>query len=384
MIKNINLESHIAFLKDNRLIEEIPSPYTFDEFDLFEDAGDARMFGLNGRLNSLCFTPLILECITQVDFYSYAINEERHVNLAFERLCDKIIVVAKEYYRSKSYKQNKLYDLSKAKEVKELCDKIEYFEIGIGVIPLNGKIASMSKWHEDKESYIILIDPNYLDDLVDLKPAIMHELTHLVDLLGSREFVSLYGNDIDDIDSEFLYVFSPKEINARMTEVFYALKEKNYTKEDFQKVLKGLELRVKDFEERRNLAIYYIQTKGNLSSGNAASLPENYWSLVTLFDKMIYHIYRIENMDSDSRNIFVKRIIEISKRHKDTRQKYVLANIPERDLVKDYFSISENTSTERAIKNILTKCNIILKRYIKKLKNIFDDLESASNKGLLL
>lgn len=216
------------------------------------------------------------------------------------------------------------------------------------------------------------------------KPVLLESVLQL-------DYLGLYVSSkykIDDMEANFLYTFSPKEINARTTDLYYTLKEKKYTKEQYREVIDSLEKKIWNFDHRRELASsgYVYDPSRELSAEKDWSLTKNYWSLITLFDRMIYHIYRIENMSPTSQMLFVKKLTSLLSDNKNIRKFFrdSGADIADRVLINDCFGIKEDMSTSKAIKRILEKANIILKKFVSRLRVVLSDLEAGSDDSLVL
>lgn len=387
---DITMSDVIKTFKTIGLTGNVPPGYTFTFYDKIEESVDDEMFGLNGRINSMIAKPTLLESVLQLDYHSFKMNETRHVNLAFERLGDIVIERFIKACRDNEEK-NKIIDISDNDEVAKIQEQYRFFELGLVVTDDPTIEAKIAKYHEDSTSYIISINHRLSKRLDELKSSVMHEMTHLVDMLGSRAYLGLYVSSkykIDDMEANFLYTFSPKEINARTTELYYTLKEKKYTKEQYREVIDSLEKKIWNFDHRRELASsgYVYDPSRELSAEKDWSLSKNYWSLITLFDRMIYHIYRIENMSPTSQMLFVKKLISLMSDNKNIRRLFrdSGADIADRELINDCFGIREDMPTSRAIKRILEKANIILKKFVSRLRVVLSDLEAGSDGSLVL
>ena len=98
-----------------------------------------------------------------------------------------------------------------------------------------------------------------------------------------------------------------------------------------------------------------------------------FWKVITLYDKMVWYLYDLENFDESKKRKFVDMIIKSSEKYKDF---LYMNGIEDTRNVKALFGITEKTSYERSFKKILVKCKIILDSYTYKLKIILSRFES--------
>lgn len=319
-----------AFLIPNRIFED-DNPL-FEKMDFKEDV-------LNSRTkDSIIFENLI------------ALNETKHVLLRIEDLCNDLV---REFYN---------YDLTNLNKTIKLdsdnVDKVEKefnikFDLYISVRTDQRDIAKIYELGDNK--YLIAVPYKVNRQKQEIREAISHELVHLVEksITGIRPSyldVDVSSSNFEFFVDNFLYIYSKQEINARLTELYFALQ--NASSEEIESVSQELEKKSEDFKLRSEQCFDYVNQED--LSNTEAKLTKNYWKLITLYDKMISYFYVLEKTTGKEKEEIVK--IFRDRTLKTRRNPFKISS--EGDTLKDF----------EKIKRISER---IIKAYTRKIRGVF-------------
>ena len=285
-----------------------------------------------------------------------ALNETKHVLLRIEDLCEDIIKKIHNYDLTKLNQNIKLESPCIEKIEEEF--HIE-FELYYSLRTNQQELAKI--WKLDKKSYLITIAYSSFRNKQELREAISHELVHLVeqcitDVKPSYIDVDENENSAEYFVDNFLYVFSKQEINARLTELYYALHDTTNAS-DIELVRKELEKKVNDFKTRSENAFGYITSENTPKS--EMKLSQNYWKVITLYDKMISLFYVLEKFTTHDKKVIVKIF----------RDRAVTTN-------RNPFNISPKGNPLEDFEKIRRKSEKIVKAYTRKIRGVLSLLNS--------
>lgn len=308
------------------------------------------------------------------------LNESRHVATCLEPLCDKIVETLKSMFLEDRIEQENIVevdsnDLSRLFTFKNHSrDVTVKFKMYLMISKEIGELGRHVKI-PNKDEYVLVVNYSLLasrDGYRELRSTIVHELVHLIDETRSGSVIPYYeGVDNNSLAGDFLYLFSPKEINARMSEIHYVIKDGHYTRNDIKLLLASFDKKIEDYKRRTKSAIVKDPLKPIYDL-------EKLWNLVTLYDQMTWTIMRMENLDQEEKRLFVDDILKGSEkfiRAAKERDDYTNSIDDSADkAMKSFFGISSSMTTNKAMKRIIEKAKNILELYTRKLRIIFKDL----------
>lgn len=308
------------------------------------------------------------------------VNESRHVAKFLEPLADEVIKIAQHMTLQGIENRKFIND-----DIIELCIKdrpnIKKFALSVMIDRNQEDLATAAKVSSDENEFVVIINPILFRDPRDVKSFIIHELVHVIDMSSSNVLVP-YGlsNNEDFTVFDFLYTFSPKEINARMTEVWYAFKENLYSKKEIKNLIKLLNQRLEDFYKYNSI----IQIDHSKPSNDI----DKYWYLITMYDKMMFYLKTLSELSVKEKSKFISGLFSKSEEYEDLieqyddirpkkfKTEYKLENKEKNiEILNAFFGISKSFSDDKNIKRILNKCRTIFKKYSQKLEIILKDLE---------
>lgn len=363
----------------------ISSDYVFGEFEAYNNNINEGFPFLNNFHQTSYFyhnPPKILKEVSNIKYAIRRLHESLHVAKFLEPLADSIKKEAFDMFYNKEIDQivkfygEELDELKRSNDLHKWRSELE-FDLCLRISYIRN-IAQISLIDCIKNKKVFLLEISIHElatPLKDVKPSIIHELVHMIDMINSNAIIPHSAGlspDADQFIYELLYTFSPKEINARMSEVYYTLI--SMSQNEIQEIKDYISNAVKKYKER---SFKSIQTPDapTISDYNNAG---KYWNLITLYDKMSWIIYKLENLKDKEKTDLVKGLLKADKEYNKIKKEfypdfYIEAN---KQTVKEFFGVSIKTSIERNIKRVIAKCKIIQEKYTQKLWIIFKDIET--------
>lgn len=326
--KNLN-----SFLLHNSIFEDIESPLK----ELLENESSYSDLRVS---SSKVFKNVI------------ALNETKHVLLRIENLCNDLIREVQNFDMSKLNQEIKIESDNIEKLEKEFNIQ---FELYVSIQVSQENLASIFELSSGK--YLITVSYKGIRKPHELREAISHELVHLVETCITHVKPSYVDIDPESSNMEYfvdnyLYIFSKQEINARLTELYYALHDVSDISDVFR-AREELEKKVRDFKERSEERFGYISPEN--TPVTEIKLTKNYWKIITLYDKMISYFYILEKLNNHDK----KQVIKILR---DRINK----------TGRNQFRISPKGNPLEDFERLRRKSERIIKAYTRKIRGVFE------------